>query len=116
MTPAQSPGDFCWNNRTVGYHGLSVRPDNQRQHWSYRFKIHTGLPSAPARCAIEVSTLSDCSAMIPRNPASSRSVKPSRRDSNAAVRLLWVVTGQFWQWNGLSPFTVTRNPERTCGK
>lgn len=49
MTVFQSPNAGCLNNRASGYHGLSVRSSNHRQHVSKRFMIHTGLPIAPAR-------------------------------------------------------------------
>ena len=62
-TPSQSPSRFCRNRRAVGYHGVSVRPSSQRQSALNGSMIQTGLPSAPARCANDVSidsTMSIC--------------------------------------------------------
>src|SRR5471030_582209 len=50
-TPAQSPSVFCRNNFMLGYHGLSLRPRNQRQSGTCFKATQTGRPSAPARCA-----------------------------------------------------------------
>src|SRR5215469_16839478 len=49
-TSSQTPSRCCLNSRAVGYHGESSRWSSQRQSLSKRFKIHTGLLSAPARC------------------------------------------------------------------
>ena len=56
MTAGHFPGSGCRNRRSVGYHGLSLRPSNQRQHGSKRSSSQTDLPSAPARWATAVST------------------------------------------------------------
>ena len=53
ITSSQSPGCFGGYSLAVGYHGLS---GSQRQSMSKRLSTHTGLPSAPVRCAVEVST------------------------------------------------------------
>src|SRR6202022_421960 len=55
-TLSQSPGRSWRYSRAVGYQGLSSQLSSQRQQVSNRFKIHTGLPSAPAKCAVAVST------------------------------------------------------------
>src|SRR5580700_5877126 len=39
----------------VGYHGVSARSRNQRQSGECWTSSHTGLPSAPAKCATAVS-------------------------------------------------------------
>ena len=49
-------GFGCRKIVIVGYQGLSRRPVSQRQHGSKRSSSQTGLPSAPARWATEVST------------------------------------------------------------
>ena len=56
ITPSQSPGVSWMKRRADGYHGESVRPRSHRQQVSKRDKIQTGLFSAPARWAVEVST------------------------------------------------------------
>src|SRR5207237_4695382 len=61
-----SPACCCRNRRIVGYQGLSSRSSSQRQQVSKRLSNQTGLPSAPAKCATEVSTL------ITRSNASTR--------------------------------------------
>src|SRR5215472_2933060 len=56
MTPGQSPRVVWRKSRIEGYQGLSSRPSSQRQSGANESSVHTGLPSAPARCAIAVST------------------------------------------------------------
>src|SRR2546422_4883318 len=56
-TLSQSPRLGCLNSRAVGYHGLSSRSCSHLQSAANGRSIHTGLPSAPARCAAAVSTL-----------------------------------------------------------
>ena len=48
---------FWRNSRIVGYQGLSSRPSSQRQSVTHGSGTQTGLPSAPARCATDVSTV-----------------------------------------------------------
>lgn len=55
-TGCHSPGDFCRNSRVAGYQGLSFRCAIHRQSAQKGKSSHTGLPSAPARCATIVST------------------------------------------------------------
>src|SRR4029077_18844801 len=43
------------NRRRVGYQGLSLRSSSHRQSGTYRNATHVGRPSAPAKCATEVS-------------------------------------------------------------
>src|SRR5450755_581540 len=56
MTSAHWKCVDCRNRRIDGYQAVTslVRP--QRQSAARGSKVHTGLPSAPARCATEVST------------------------------------------------------------
>src|SRR2546422_6898400 len=54
-TLSQSPRLGCLNSRAVGYHGLSSRSCSHLQSAANGRSIHTGLPSAPARCAAAVS-------------------------------------------------------------
>ena len=56
ITSSQSPRWRCRNKRIVGYQGLSSRPSSQRKSAGCATISHTGLPSAPARCATAVST------------------------------------------------------------
>lgn len=71
ITSAQSPIRRCRKIRSVGYHGLSSRPLNQRQQLSYRSSSTTLRPSAPTT---DVSTLTTMSrfAMIAAVSAKSR--------------------------------------------
>jgi hypothetical protein len=55
MTGFQSPQVAWRNKRIVGYHGESVRCTNQRKSELAGTISHTDTPSAPARCAIDVS-------------------------------------------------------------
>ena len=57
ITPFQSPGAFCRNNRMVLYQGVSFLPSIQRQSGVKGSKSHTGLAMAPARWATAVSTV-----------------------------------------------------------
>src|SRR5437763_886115 len=56
ITPVQLPNCCCRNSRALGYQGLSVRSNSQRQSALYGNRIQTGLPIAPARWAMLVST------------------------------------------------------------
>ena len=63
-TVRQSPGVGWRKIRMVGYHGLSARLWSQRHSPAKGSSSQTGLPSAPAKCAVAVSTLmtrSSCS-------------------------------------------------------
>ncbi len=53
MTSAQSSPFFWRNSRMVGYQGLSSRSSSQRQSVTHGSSTQTGLPSAPARWAVE---------------------------------------------------------------
>ena len=53
----QSRGRACRNSRSVGYQGLSARPSCQRQSGANGSRTQAGRASAPARCAILVSTV-----------------------------------------------------------
>ena len=57
MTSAWSSPFFWRNSRMVGYQGLSSRLRSQRQSVTHGNSTQTGLPSAPATCATEVSTV-----------------------------------------------------------
>src|SRR5262245_59868246 len=57
MTSDHLPACVCRNNRIVGYHTLSCRPSSHRQSGNAGSSTQTGLPSAPARWAAEVSTV-----------------------------------------------------------
>ena len=72
-TPSQSPDRGCRNSRAVGYHGLSSRSSIQRQSGTKGSNIHTGLPSAPARCATAVSTLMTRSSCVMTAAVSAKS-------------------------------------------
>src|SRR5260221_8040454 len=54
-TSPQSPATRCRNSRAVGYQGESSRSSIQRHSGTCRSAIHTGRPSAPARCTTAVS-------------------------------------------------------------
>src|SRR5208283_421667 len=56
ITSDQSPIEDCRNRRIVGYQGVSDRSSSQRQSGMNGSKVQTGLPSAPARWATDVST------------------------------------------------------------
>ena len=58
MTLSQSSLLSWLYNVAVGYQGLSVRCESHRQQVSNRLRIETGLPKDPARCAVEVPTVS----------------------------------------------------------
>ena len=56
-TPAQLPG-VCWRKRrAVGYQGVVSTSCIQRQSLKWGSRIQTGLPMAPARCAMQVSVV-----------------------------------------------------------
>ena len=57
ITSLHSPSTVCRNSRALGYHGLSFRSIIHRQSGLTGSKIQTGFPSAPAKCATEVSTV-----------------------------------------------------------
>ena len=57
QTVAQSRRRGWRKRRAVGYQGLSVRWSNHRQSGAKGSRIQTGLPKAPARWAIAVSTV-----------------------------------------------------------
>ena len=48
-TSSQCPALSCLYSFTVGYQGLSVLSNSQRQQVSIRLRTHTGLPNAPAK-------------------------------------------------------------------
>jgi hypothetical protein len=56
ITDSQSPGRRWRNKRALGYHGESVRSSIHRQSAQKGRSSHNGLPSAPAKCAVIVST------------------------------------------------------------
>ena len=56
-TSDHSPGFVCRNSRIAGYHGVSSRLIIQREQASYGNIRKVLFPSAPARCAIDVSTV-----------------------------------------------------------
>jgi hypothetical protein len=56
-TLSQSPFVSCLNNRAVGYQTVSVRCRCQRHSGVRLSAIQSGRPSAPAKCAIDVSQL-----------------------------------------------------------
>ena len=56
-TSSHQPGLVWRSSRMVGYQGLSSRSSSHRQSGEKGKAIQTGIPSAPARCAIDVSTL-----------------------------------------------------------
>src|SRR5579859_911870 len=53
----QSPCRVCRNNRMLGYQTVSLLSNNQRQHELNLRTVQTGLPIAPAKCAMLVSAL-----------------------------------------------------------
>src|SRR3990172_213663 len=65
----------CRKSLAVGYHGLSSRSRIHRQSASHGRRIHTGTPSAPARCTVELSIETT------RSSAATRAAKPSRSTS-----------------------------------
>src|ERR1700683_5572692 len=66
-----------------GYQGLSSRSRNHRQQVSNRFSNQTGLPIAPARWAVEVSTLITRSRFSTKAAVSAKSVSSSVKSYNA---------------------------------
>ena len=81
ITAGQSPGRACRNSRADGYHGQSSRSSNQRQSGTRGSSIQTGRPSAPARCATDVSTLITRSSVSTSAAVSAKSVSVSANDS-----------------------------------
>src|SRR3954462_1109482 len=63
-TGAQSPSRLWRNSRIDGYQGLSARSSIQRQSGTCRSATQVGRPSAPARCAMEVSDVTIRSSAI----------------------------------------------------
>jgi hypothetical protein len=57
ITPVQSPGVSCRKHRIVGYQGDLPFSWSHRDVGANGTSVHTGLPSAPARCAIIMSTV-----------------------------------------------------------
>ena len=60
-TGSQLRSADCRKRRAEGYQGLSARPRSQRQSGAWGSMTQTGLPIAPARWAIEVSTVTTSS-------------------------------------------------------
>ena len=56
-TSRQPPGSVWRYRHAVGYHGLLSLPSSQRQPGANGSNTHSGRASAPARCAMLVSTL-----------------------------------------------------------
>src|SRR6266404_5258089 len=77
-TDVQSPTVVWRNCRSVGYHGEPVPSGSHRQQDAYRFINHTGLPKAPARWAIAVSTVMTRSRFSIRAAVWEKSVSNSR--------------------------------------
>ena len=61
----------------LGYHGLSVRPTSQRQSGTAGSSSQVGRPSAPARWATLVSTVTTRSQFASRAAVSEKSVRRS---------------------------------------
>ena len=84
-TPAQSPGAFCRNSRAVGYQGVLSVSCIQRQSARCGSRIHTGLPMAPARCAMQVSVVITRSSVATSAAVSARSrsrLEPSQTNTS----------------------------------
>ena len=83
ITSGQSSPQLWRNSRMVGYHGLSSRLSIQRQSVTDGSNNHTGLPSAPARCATDVSTVITRSSALTAPADSAKSPKAGARSSIA---------------------------------
>jgi hypothetical protein len=62
-----------------GYQGESPRPMSQRQSGANCTRVHTGLPSVPAKCVTVVSTLMSRSMQEGAAAVSAKSVKRGER-------------------------------------
>lgn len=71
-TGSQSPTSLCEKSRTLGYQGLPSRPTIQRQFDGLGRSAHTGIPKAPARWTVELST------EITRSKEDTKAAKSSR--------------------------------------
>jgi hypothetical protein len=105
-TASHAPGARWRNSRAVGYQGLSSRSDNQRQSGRWASRIHTGLPSAPARCATDVSTVTTrSSAAMAAAMSAKSSMQPGswRSDTTSAHSAICDSAGPFCSENSDTP-------------
>src|SRR6185295_19131929 len=125
-TSLQSSRRVCRNSRSVGYHGLSSRPSSQRKSAGCATITHTGLPSAPARCATAVSTQMTRSSWLTTAAVSlkSSSSPPTSTQSTPAGTIPAVAAAPFCNDTNCTPATsstgfstdnsIERNRSREC--
>ncbi|EEF25724.1 conserved hypothetical protein [Ricinus communis] len=96
-TGSHSPNAGCRKRRTDSYQGESERSLSQRQSALNGMRIHVFMPSAPARCAIAVSTVTSTSMLCNADAVSVRSLN-------------WSVRSRTLLFQGMAESSARRSP------